>query len=42
VPIYYRFFVCCVCLVYMTKFKGGLSRSLLLGSLLMAAYSLTL
>jgi branched-subunit amino acid transport protein len=42
VPIAYRFFVCCVCLLYMTKFKGGLSRSLMLGSLLMAAYSLTL
>lgn len=42
VPMIYRIIVCCVCLFYMTKFKSGLSRGLILGSLLMTAYGLFL
>jgi len=42
VPMIYRIIVCCICLVYMTKFKSGLSLGLILGSVLMAAYGLFL
>lgn len=42
VPIAFRIFVCCACLAYMVKWHGSLSRSLILGSALIATYGLFL
>ena len=40
VPIAYRILVSFICLVYVVKFKAGLSRGLILGCILMAGYGL--
>jgi len=42
VPISYRIFVCIICLLYMIKLNGTLSKGLILGSILIGAYGLYL
>jgi branched-subunit amino acid transport protein len=38
VPMAYRILVCVICMLYLIKFKGTLSRGLILGCILIGAY----
>jgi branched-subunit amino acid transport protein len=42
VPLTYRILVCIVCMYYMIRLKGTLSKGLILGSILISAYGLYL